>query len=140
MKIYVLTCGNYSDYRVITATTDKSIAEKLSGRFDLAIEEFDSLTDASIADIKGQNHYTLHMYQNGKTEHGVFKNVPPDVFSVHPVYEIDNMNTSTYPPRPRMTISLWAKSPNHAIKAANEIRTQLIAMGRFNAGEEGEWK
>jgi hypothetical protein len=30
MKIYVVTRGEYSDYHIITATTDKSVAEKVA--------------------------------------------------------------------------------------------------------------
>lgn len=139
MKVYVLTCGEYSDYRIIATTVDKAVAEKLAETFGLEIEDFDALTDASVADLKGLNHYTLHMYKNGKVEYNVMKNVPPDEFSIHPVYRIRDMNLAGADSRPRMIISLWARSPNHAIKAANEIRVQLIASERFKNGVSGVW-
>lgn len=34
MKIYVVTQGEYSDYHIITATTDKSIAEAVAKKFE----------------------------------------------------------------------------------------------------------
>lgn len=34
MKIYVVTQGEYSDYHIITATTDKSVAERIANKFN----------------------------------------------------------------------------------------------------------
>ena len=34
MKIYVVTQGEYSDYHIITATTDKNIAEQIAKKFN----------------------------------------------------------------------------------------------------------
>ena len=34
MKIYVVTRGVYSDYHIITATTDKALAERIAKKFD----------------------------------------------------------------------------------------------------------
>jgi hypothetical protein len=34
MKIYVVTQGEYSDYHIITATTDKSVAEAVAKKFN----------------------------------------------------------------------------------------------------------
>lgn len=33
MKIYVVTQGEYSDYHIITATTDKNVAEQIAQKF-----------------------------------------------------------------------------------------------------------
>lgn len=33
MKIYVITKGHYSDYHIITATTDEKLAYKIKGKF-----------------------------------------------------------------------------------------------------------
>lgn len=44
MKIYVITKGEYSDYRIITATTDKSLAEKIKAKYcgeEAEIEEYE---------------------------------------------------------------------------------------------------
>lgn len=46
MKIYVVTKGEYSDYHIITATTDLSVAEAVAKKFSDAydnaeIEEYD---------------------------------------------------------------------------------------------------
>ena len=48
MKIYVVTQGEYSDYHIITATTDKDIAEQVAKKFngdrwnETYIEEYDN--------------------------------------------------------------------------------------------------
>jgi hypothetical protein len=47
MKIYVVTQGEYSDYHIITATTDKSVAEAVAKKFkdssycEAAVEEYE---------------------------------------------------------------------------------------------------
>lgn len=47
MKIYVITRGDYSDYRILAATDDKKKAELYASKFDkepeeVMIEEYDS--------------------------------------------------------------------------------------------------
>lgn len=47
MKVYVVTKGEYDDYRIITATTDKDLANKIAEKFnneynETRIEEFEN--------------------------------------------------------------------------------------------------
>lgn len=42
MKIYVVTDGMYSDYHIITATTDLSVAEGIAKKFNADIEEYEN--------------------------------------------------------------------------------------------------
>lgn len=42
MKIYVLTKGEYSDYHIITATTDLTLAEAIRKKFGAEIEEYEN--------------------------------------------------------------------------------------------------
>ena len=42
MKIYVVTDGMYSDYHIITATTDHAVAEKIAKKFGAEIEEYEN--------------------------------------------------------------------------------------------------
>ncbi len=42
MKIYVLTKGEYSDYHILTATTDRALAETISEKFSAEIEEYEN--------------------------------------------------------------------------------------------------
>lgn len=42
MKIYVVTDGEYSDYHIITATIDRSVAEKIAKKFGADIEEYEN--------------------------------------------------------------------------------------------------
>ena len=42
MKIYVLTKGFYSDYHVLTATTDLTQAEAIAKKFGADIEEYEN--------------------------------------------------------------------------------------------------
>lgn len=42
MKIYVVTDGEYSDYHIITATADLSVAKKVAKKFGGEIEEYEN--------------------------------------------------------------------------------------------------
>lgn len=42
MKIYVVTDGMYSDYHILTATTDLALAEKIAKKFCAEIEEYEN--------------------------------------------------------------------------------------------------
>lgn len=42
MKIYVLTKGEYSDYHIVTATTDFELAKEIASKFEAEIEEYDN--------------------------------------------------------------------------------------------------
>ena len=42
--IYIITAGEYSDYHIIAATTDRECAEKIAEHFDADIEEFEDST------------------------------------------------------------------------------------------------
>ena len=40
-KVYVVTRGDYSDYHIITATTDKKTADKVAKKFNAEVEIYD---------------------------------------------------------------------------------------------------
>ena len=46
--IYVLTCGDYSDFHIEAATSDKEIADAYAKIHDCEVEEFPDLRDTSI--------------------------------------------------------------------------------------------
>lgn len=68
MKIYVVTKGSYSDYHIITATTDpekaKKIAEKFTDKWDDAkVEEYEN------SDIYLKNLWYVVFEANGEVKH-----------------------------------------------------------------------
>lgn len=70
MIVYVITCGEYSDYRICAVATDKKKAEMLKKKFDHAdhtgasIEEYD--TDAcELALEQNKDFYELFFRKDG---------------------------------------------------------------------------
>lgn len=90
MKIYVITKGEHEDYRIITATTDKAVAEKLAEvysdeNWDKArVEEFE---DARLKPepvwrvcFESKNSVRLHIDANYRDINLVTQNSDGDVF------------------------------------------------------------
>ena len=127
--VFLVTRGDYSDYRVCAVFTEKALAEKY----------IDSFKGNSYYDDFRIENYTLNPYQyelkndykpfflimtkegncteiNVKDSYCGFKDENIDVwFDIH-----KNMN-----------ISIFAKDERHAIKIANEKRVQLIVENRW---------
>lgn len=57
--IYIVTSGIYSDYHIITATTDRESAEKIAEHFGADIEEFENATTKAL-EIKQHKYLFTH--------------------------------------------------------------------------------
>ena len=134
-KIYVVTSGEYSDYRIEAMFTSKRVAEKFADNgtdFDAAEVETYTLNEGADKIRQGLKHFNLEMDRDG-TALFIGNRLP----SAHVRTRILAAYTygDTYKPR-RLEMSVWAKDKNHAAKIANEKRTLLIANNEW--GEEAE--
>ena len=113
-KVYVVTRGDYSDYHIITATTNKDIANQIAKKFGAEVEIYD---DSEI--------YT-------KTVFGVTFNKVGDVMYCHELSEYD------YPPNNEIIqhkrnnqtclyVEVEADDQQSAIKIAAEKRAKFLA-------------
>lgn len=59
--IYIITSGEYSDYHIIAATTDKECAEKIAEHFNADIEEFNDATPR----VLEKKHYQYSFAYDG---------------------------------------------------------------------------
>lgn len=140
MKVYVLTSGSYSDYHIVATTTDEKVASEIKKKFGANIEEFENLYCTDIHSIQGMRRYRVTMLQNGNTfgrttlEEDFGYYVPE--FEIRPEY---NVYQHVDHKEPRMSVCCWARNTDHAVKIANEIRTQLIAQNKFKPHERGVW-
>lgn len=120
MKIYVVTSGVYSDYRICGMFTKKENAELLASKVydDNDIEEWE--TDIPM-DIKNKQYYFVRMKRDGETLEVHKDNFSGTKTTIN--YGFDN-NSNMY-------LNCFAKDEIHAVKIANEKRTQLIAEDKW---------
>lgn len=113
-KVYVVTRGDYSDYHIITATTNKDIANQIAKKFGAKVEIYD---DSEI--------YT-------KTVFGVTFNKVGDVMYCYELSEYD------YPPNNQIIqhkrnneiclyLEVEADDEQSAIKIGAEKRAKFLA-------------
>jgi hypothetical protein len=127
-KVFLVTRGDYSDYRVCAVFSDEKLAQKYIDSFNLTYDEF------KIED------YELDIYQNELRE-----NYKPfflrmtkegnctEIRIQKESYSFEDGKIDIgFDKDKNMYISIFAKDEKHAIKIANEKRAQLIA--------ENNWK
>jgi len=126
-KIYIITDGEYSDYSILGATTDKEVADKFAEKWDARIEEFDTLRMDDFIYIQDKKIYKILMDRHGNSESGYS-------------YRKEDFKTEWYFWRGKngllkISVICWAHDNEHAVKISNEIRTQLIASGEWDRRE-----
>lgn len=125
MKIYVVTKGEYSDYHILTATTDKDLAEAIRTKFytgnswdECRIEEYEN------ADIYMKDVYCVRFNQIG------------NVYEVEKAdssydYAWEKINTFVKIANPSVVwdgyIYVQADTQEAAIKIASEKRAEFLA-------------
>lgn len=126
--VFLVTRGDYSDYRVCAVFTEKALAEKY----------IDSFKGNSYEEFRIEN-YTLNPYQYElKNDYKPFFlrmtkegncteiNVKDSSYG----FEDEDIDVG-FDIHKNMYISIFAKDETHAIKIANEKRVQLIAENRW---------
>ena len=126
-EIYIVTSGEYSDYDICAAFTDKELAEKyaktFNNRYDEHRVETYPLNIFSKELKEGYKPYFLRMTKEGVCTEIEIKDNSYGFDSENLQYGFDiQMN---------LHISIMAKDEQHAIKIANEKRVQLIANNKW---------
>jgi len=124
--IYAVSSGEYSDYRVHCVFSTKELAQVYKdylmqdeGYYDVhEIEEYELDDMNGMANLikKGYKNYELKIDRNGNTSE-IEININ-SWFNAPQIWIRDNS----------LTVRCWAKDEKHAVKIANEIRVQLIAL------------
>ncbi len=112
MKIYVLTRGEYSDYHILTATTDFAQAEAIAKKFSAEIEEYEN------AEIMLRPLWFIRFEKNG------------DVCECRlddSGYWYDEEGLCGFDMRGRVHVHIVADSAEQAIKAGAERRAKFLA-------------
>lgn len=135
---YVVTSGSYSDYGVDAVFSTKAKAQlyiDIHGGCEYSIEEF-NLDPEVYQPSPGMLPYEVHMLKDGNLckrwdmETRQFEPMVKNVYASGPLGPEHDKWTESY--EDAYEFYMWADSPEHAIKIANERRVQRIA--------NGEWK
>jgi hypothetical protein len=131
-KVYIITAGTYSDYRVVAVFSSRKLAEDFMDAMPGCDRIEDYILNSSLPDLvrRGYKRWCVTMLRNGDVE--VVRNVgvdpedPPD--SRHSI-----LRRSQEPGgMPDCLLSwVWAKNKEQAVKIVNEHRAQLIATGQW---------
>jgi hypothetical protein len=137
-KVFAVSSGEYSDYRVVAIFTTEEKAETYMNAVPSSdyndIEEYE--LDPPIADLikRGYGIWLVHMLLDGSTEQVRKKGL--DSFAVsdmgHTLWRRSKALYYTGTGTPDVLVStVWAKNREHAIKIVNEHRIRLIANNRW---------
>lgn len=120
--IYLVTDGEYSDYRVlgVYSTEEKAEAARNLWVAENAIEEYE--LDAMSETPPGLFPFEVSMDAQGNTKNT--RRVSVEFFKPE---------NRPYGDDVHVDFRVWATDQEHAIKIANEHRTQLIAMNQWTA-------
>ncbi len=139
MKIYIVTCGEYSDYCILAAFLDKSKAEVFVQKYnhghvdnqgikhydEASIEEYE---DGVPFDFETMNVYAVRFYDDGS--HDIVKK------ELHTMYDFQRSFPSVTVPssifvRHKYIVTVAAKDEEHAFKIACD------ALAKWKAEKEG---
>lgn len=127
--VFLVTHGNYSDYKVCAVFTEKALAEKYINSFeensyeDFRIENY-ILNPYNKELSNDYKPYFLRMTREGKCTEIIIKDSSFGFESGDIDFGFD-INKNMY-------ISIFAKDEIHAIKIANEKRVQLLANNKWS--------
>lgn len=125
-KIYLITTGEYSDYRVSAVCSTYAKAKEAAAAYDGEVETWQ--LDYWPTCPPGMRAYLLYMRRDGTTEK---VEAQTDMYWLQAATEARvNFNRD----RSVMIMTVFAKSPEHAVKIVNEKRTQLIANDEWKEG------
>lgn len=117
-KIYVVTKGDYSDYHIITATTDKKLANEIAKKFS-----------------NGWGKAKVEIYKNAeimlKPIYLVRFGLNGDVVEISSAstneYMYEDINQCAFDHSKQVFVIVIADDADHAIKIANEKRAEFLA-------------
>lgn len=126
MKVYVITCGSYSDYHICAVTLDPERAEQLQDRFtdrwdEARIEEYD--TDKYDILPKGKNLYVVTFYESDCAP--IVREIECQDLFIDDLNVVSDDDNKYFEQECSVTVA--AKDEDSAIKIAAEMRAEYYA-------------
>lgn len=137
-SVWVVEQGSYSDYSVCGVFSSEENARLVAD----AINKNDS-DEATVAEWpldpavrelrQGMSQWIVWMHRNGTTERcEAWKISSYELGGSVDVWERSKAITTSYAGKPDvLRATVWARNAEHAVKIANEKRTQMIATGEW---------
>jgi hypothetical protein len=131
MKVYVITSGEYSDYRIeaIYSTEQKAkealkVWERIDNGFELEQYELDYVP----AVPEGMKPFVVWMRADGSST--VYRSVS-DITGAPLWVSAPDFEGNIVLPEPSLNFSIYARDATHAVKIANDHRTKLLAQNQW---------
>ena len=118
--IHLIVCGEYSDYHVVAAYTDKKTAKREAKKYKRYGQRGEVKTIPLNRKIREQGAYQAHIWYDG-------------TLVMDPIW--GESHWADYSPHKRvcwMIINGYGKSPEHARRSAEEYRRELVAVGAID--------
>lgn len=133
MKIYIVTCGEYSDYCILAAFLDKAKAEAFAQKYNRGDQQYDEARieeyeDGVPFDFETMNVYAVRFYDDGS--HDIIKKELYNVYDFQRPLPSVTAPNSTFV-RHKYFVTVAAKDEEHAFKIACD------ALAKWKAEKEG---
>lgn len=133
MKVYVITCGAHSDYRICAVAINPKKAEELKRRFDLAddtganIEEWDT-EDVRIDLSQSQDTYEVHFDGQGNCVR-ITNKTADNISRQGRYYTDEDLKEKVYynDGNKHCYVSVFADEAESAVKIATERRAEFLS-------------
>ena len=128
MKVYIVTSGAYSDYRIDAVFTDDKTAKVFADKIDGEVEIWEISSSNLIDKITHDKIFCVRMNKEGNTDL-----VMEEDFDSHEIENAIEKKTEIFNAVDgySMITYMFAKDEKHAVKIANERRVQLIANNEW---------
>jgi hypothetical protein len=137
-KVYVVTEGDYSDYHIVAVFTTEEVAEEYAKKRN----EKNGYESARVEDYEVNEssatmpHWFVRMFRDGTVERvqseGDDLPTPADSWVQQMNMPVKDMVMETPERVAVLAVRCCANDEQHAVKIANEIRVQRIALNQFS--------
>lgn len=118
-KTYIVTDGDYSDYRILAVFDSRKLANRFTDSFGGDVEVHDTNPLEPLLS-KGYKAYIATI--NIPDSFCTIKKLKDDYW-----YDYEDIGKATYDEQKKqLEIAIWAKNEKHAIKIASEKRAEFI--------------
>lgn len=133
-RVYIVTHGSYSDYKVygVFSTEDKAEEFRVAFGFD-DVEEYALDPPQGTYAKQGRRAYQVVMLKDGSTERVGDATLSGRAIALGPTSATLSRDSSL---EVALSVLTWATDEGHAVKIANEIRTRILAEGRWPCGRD----
>lgn len=139
-KVYAISAGEYSDWRVLGIFTTREKAEAFLKHYNegpITDRDRYSCLNPDIIEFKldaltSKQEQGLFNYQVEMSEDGIVTDISIEAFYERDIDELTETRIELWktPTDPvRLTCHCWAKDYDHATKIASDYRRQIIALG-----------